>query len=85
MVPVTVARSGPAVVVNFAERQFSGSKLFLNTTSGELVPTASPVAASWVAGVGREILKSLMIWFAIRRRSEERSGASGLICRGSQY
>lgn len=81
MLPVIVARSGPAVVVNFADRQFSGSKLFLKATSGELVftPLSSSEAASWVAEAGREILKSLIIWFAIRRRSEERSGASGLI------
>jgi hypothetical protein len=90
-VPWTSRRSGPTVVVNRAEREFSGSKLFLMEVRFACVwfkfcapvsPTfSSPTAAAGrgFASTGTSILNSLISWSAIFRRSDDLRGDNVLI------
>jgi hypothetical protein len=77
-VPETCLRSGPAVVVKRAESAFSGKSDFLRAVRPAVEAVLSSVSA--LVPTGTSMPKSAMIWSAVRRRSEDLSGANGLIC-----
>jgi len=76
-VPDTCLRSGPAVVVKRADSAFSGRSDFLSAVRPAVDATLSSGSAS--ASIGTSIPKSAMIWSAVRRRSLDFNGESGLI------
>ena len=78
-VPETCFKSGPVVVLNLAERAFSGIRELrrppkLKAGDGSLF--LSPCSSTFR---GTSMSKSLIIWSANLRLSEERRGARGLI------
>lgn len=77
IVPDTCLRSGPAVVVKRAERAFSGSSDFLRAVRPAVEAALS--SGSALESIGTSMPKSAMIWSAVRRRSLDLSGESGLI------
>lgn len=66
------------MVVNRAERAFSGSNDFRRAVSPAVAAALSSGAA--LGSTGTSMPKSAMIWSAVRRRSEDLSGERGLIC-----
>jgi hypothetical protein len=83
-VPETCFRSGPDVVVNRADRALSGS----NDRRSDVRPAVDDAEFSSDVGTssfGTSMPKLDMIWSAVRRRSDDLRGASGLICRKSYY
>lgn len=68
-------------MVKRAERALSGSMLLRKVVRAAAKHSSSSCAEFVEDGrTGRGILRSLIIWSAVLRRSEERSGARGLIC-----
>jgi hypothetical protein len=81
MVPDTCLRSGPAVVVKRADNAFSG-KSDLRRAVRPAVEEGAALSSGLVfafASAGTSMPKSAMIWSAVRRRSLDLSGESGLI------
>jgi hypothetical protein len=77
MVPDTCFKSGPAVVVKRAERAFSGRSDLRSAVRPAVEAALS--SGSALASTGISMPKSAMIWSAVRRRSLDLSGESGLI------
>ncbi len=65
--------------MNLADRELSGSKEFRNAPRLRAVDACSSSFFSIFPLSGTLISKFAMIWSAIFRRSEERSGDNGLI------
>ena len=81
-VPDTCFKSGPAVVVNLADKAFSGNREFRREPTVRAGAASASLLLFCSPSLGISIAKSAMIWSATFRLSEERKGASGLICRG---
>lgn len=62
-----------------AESAFSGNSDLLRAVRPAVEAALS--SGSALVSTGTSMPKSAMIWSAVRRRSEDLSGASGLICK----
>ena len=79
--PDTGLKFGPAVVVNLADRQLSGSRELRIAPRLEAAEDCWPPFFSLISFSGTATSKFAMIWSAVLRRSDERSGESGLTLR----